>query len=242
MEQLIPILFSEPKSNTPPVLPFKFIGGLALPTKTLGLILSLQGVLQMIVQLIVFPIISRKFGSLLLFRATIAAYPILYFLIPYVILLPDGLRMIGVFAILLVKVSAQSFSYPSLTIMLTNWAPSKKVLGTLNGSAASSASLCRTFGPTVAGFIHAQGRNLGYSGLAWWTISLIAGLGFMESLFMRAAPPKEGRNEADEESVIVEQLIDPSGLAIMPEETTQARQSSERRVSYGSLDLPLKGR
>lgn len=194
----------------------------------------------MIVQLIVFPIVTKKFGSLLLFRATIAAYPILYFLIPYVILLPGSLRMISVFAILLVKVSAQSFSYPSLTMMLANMAPSKKVLGTLNGSAASSASLCRTFGPTVAGFIHAQGRNLGYSGLAWWTISLIATLGFMESLFMKVPPSKEGRNESDEESVLVEQLIDPSGLAIISEE--MPRHSSERRVSYGSLDLPLKGR
>ncbi|KAF2099504.1 MFS general substrate transporter, partial [Rhizodiscina lignyota] len=183
-EQLLPIMFSMPKSNTLPSLPFKFEGGFALPTKTIGWILSSQGLLQMLVQLFVFPVINRKFGSLVLFRASIAVYPILYFALPYLVLLPGKLRFFGIFWVLLLKVSTQSFTYPSLLIMLANHSPSKKVLGSLNGYAAASASLCRAIGPTFSGFIQAKGSGLGYSGLAWWVCSFIAIVGVTESLWM----------------------------------------------------------
>src|SRR5690349_6324104 len=64
LEQLLPVLLSMPESDKPPQMPFTFTGGFALPTKTVGLILSLQGVLQIIAQLGLFPIISARLGAL----------------------------------------------------------------------------------------------------------------------------------------------------------------------------------
>lgn len=138
----------------------------------------------MIVQIFVFPIISRKLGSLKTFRAVILAYPFLYFLVPYLPLLPRNLRMPCVYLVLLWKVTAQSLAYPSLAMMLANLAPSKKVLGTLNGVAASSASLSRAIGPTVSGVIHTAGLHLGYSGLSWWSCAVVALVGTLVSLWM----------------------------------------------------------
>ena len=93
--------------------------------------------------------------------------------------------MPGVYLVILWKVFGQCLSYPSLAIMLANMAPSKRVLGTLNGSAASSASLCRAFGPAVSGIVHSLGMGAGYSGLSWWTIAVVAALGATESLWMK---------------------------------------------------------
>lgn len=235
-----------PESDQAPSLPFKFTGGFGLATKTIGYILSFQGLLQMLVQVFVFPVINRRFGSLALFRVSICVYPILYFLVPYLALLPKGLRFFGIFWLLLFKVSTQAFTYPSLQIMLANHSPSKKILGTLNGSAASSASLCRAFGPTVSGFIQTRGLSLGYSGLPWWVCSLIAITGVTESLWMTASKRREQDTNLiddgpDEESVLVEHPIDPNGPPIISEDALlQQRRSTDKLLKYGSVVEPVK--
>lgn len=159
-------------------LPFYFTGGFHLSTQTNGLLLSVQGILQMIAQLFIFPWMSKKIGSLRTFWVTIALYPFLYIIAPYLALLPKDLRIPGIVLLLVWKVTAQALSYPSLAIMLANASPSKKVLGTLNGAAAASASVMRGFGPTVSGAVDSVGVQIGMSGLAWWTIAGVALIGW----------------------------------------------------------------
>jgi hypothetical protein len=183
-EQLLPVLFASPKSEKRPELPLKFQGGFALSAKQIGTILTIQGCLQMVAQLIVFPIVSKKLGNLWTYRIVIFGYPILYLFIPYLPLLPTFFRMPSVYLVIVAKVTAQAFSYPSLAIMLTNLAPSKRVLGTLNGAAASSATLCRTLGPLVSGGIQSWGSTAGYSGIAWWACAAIATVGVIEGLMI----------------------------------------------------------
>jgi MFS family permease len=185
LEQLLPILFASSDSDVPPVYPFKFDGGFDLPAKMIGLILSFQGFLQMIAQIIVFPIVSERFGPLTTFRIAVIGYPILYLLIPYLALVPHSLRYVCITVVLLWKVTAQSFSFPSQSIMLANSAPSKRVLGTLNGVAMSSASLARALSPTIIGYIHAVGRQSGYSIFSWWSCAFVAVIGTLVSLLMQ---------------------------------------------------------
>jgi hypothetical protein len=161
------VLFSLPESHEMPHLPFQFSGGFALPTKIIGFILSAQGFIQMFATLFVFPYVNRKIGSLATFRLVIISYPLLYLLVPYLTLVPASLRMPSIYFVLVWKVTAQALSYPSLAIMLANASPSRKVLGTLNGVAASSASLCRAFGPTLSGLVQSLGLSVGVMGLPW---------------------------------------------------------------------------
>lgn len=180
--------------------------------KQVGLILSLQGFLQMIAQIFVFPVINERLGSLTTFRIAIMGYPILYLFLPYIVLAHDNLRYAAIFVVLVWKVTAQSFSYPAQSIMLANSAPSKKVLGTLNGFAMSAASLARAFGPTVAGLIHSSGIKIGYSGLSWWTCAIVATLGAVVSLSMTeirsgARPALVMHDVRDEEEGVVEPLL-----------------------------------
>ncbi|KAF2277108.1 MFS general substrate transporter [Westerdykella ornata] len=210
LEQLIPILMSHPESTEAPKLPFRFQGGFGYSTQTIGTILAVQGALQMVAQLVLFPWISKRLGSLRTFWLTIALYPFLYLLAPYLALLPKQFRIPGIILLLVWKVTAQSLSYPSLNIMLTNASPSKKVLGTLNGAYASSASVCRGFGPTVSGAIATLGDSHGISGLAWWACAGIAMIAWIPGFFMEERRPEVwlGGHVDDEEYAYAACLAD----------------------------------
>ncbi|KAI4835344.1 MFS general substrate transporter [Aureobasidium sp. EXF-8845] len=203
-EQLLPVLFSLPESHEAPHLPFQFSGGFALPTKVIGFILSAQGFIQMFATLFVFPYVNRRIGSLATFRIVILSYPILYLLVPYLTLVPTALRMPCIYFVLVWKVTAQALSYPSLAIMLANSAPSKKVLGTLNGVAASSASLCRAFGPTLSGLVQSLGLSVRVLGLPWWANSFVAMIGAILSL--RMIEEKRRYSKVEEASLDSEDL------------------------------------
>jgi MFS family permease len=200
-----------PESNTPPSLPFKFVGGFALPTKTIGFILSSQGLLQMIVQLAIFPRINSRIGSLRTFRIAVLGYPILYCLVPYLTLVPQSMRYPAIFFVVLWKVTAQSLSYPSNNMILNDAAPSKKVLGTLNGVSMSAASLARTLGPVFGGMVQAAGLRLGYSGLSWWTCAGVACIGGAISMWQTEPKKKEEQPrasaDASEEDDDVEEAL-----------------------------------
>lgn len=204
LEQLLPILMSRAESTGENSnLPFYFKGGFHLSTQTNGLILGIQGVLQMVAQLIIFPWITKRLGSLRTFLLTVTLYPFLYIVAPYLALLPKDLRIPGIVLLLVWKVTAQALSYPSLAIMLTNASPSKKVLGTLNGAAMASASVMRGFGPTVSGAVDSIGDRIGMSGLAWWTIAGVAMIGWGPCVFMKEPRPRMAVHSMDDEEAVL---------------------------------------
>jgi hypothetical protein len=194
-----------PESKTSPQLPFKFLGGFELTTKAIGVILAVQGVLQMIAQLFVFPVVVARIGPLWTFRITVLTYPILYCIVPYLTLVPHQFRYVAVIFVLIWKVTNQAMSYPSIAMMFLAETPSKKVLGTLNGVGQSAACLARTIGPILAGSIQAEGLRSGYSGLSWWFCAIIACLGIVTTSYQRVKPQQpdpSDKGARDEEGLL----------------------------------------
>lgn len=185
-DAMLPTLLStkEPVNGSPWKLPFKFVSGYGLTTKEIGVVLSVQGVYSMVATVFIFPLVVRKVGALGLFRIITLSYPLLYITTPYMVLLPESVRMAGVYALIIWKCTCATMAYPSNAILLTNSAPSLLMLGTINGVAASTASLSRAFGPTISGILFSAGLRLGYSGLAWWCSALITVAGAIISLRM----------------------------------------------------------
>lgn len=176
----------------------------------------------MFAQIIVFPWLSRRLGSLRTFWITLCLYPVLYLLAPYLILLPETLRIPGLMLLLVGKVTFQSLSYPSLAIILTNSAPSKRVLGTLNGVAMSMASVSRGFGPTVSGAMDSIGDTIGMSGLAWWTIAAVALLGWLPGFALKEGTQRSFFvNEQDEEALMDTESDTDSVMTLTPEEVVE---------------------
>ena len=180
-DTLMPIFLSEPKSQSEPRLPFLFSGGFALSTKAIGFMMAVQGGYSMIAQLWLFPFIVRKIGTLWAFRTVMVIWPFLYFAVPYLVLLPEKLQTIGIYFALAAKMTFHTIAFPSNAILLANAAPSRSVLGTINGVAASTACLSRAFGPTLSGAVHAFGLKFGCNGLAWWAGGLVCAIGALES-------------------------------------------------------------
>lgn len=161
------------------------MGGFALPTTTIGLVFSIQGLYNIFVQLAVFPFANRRLGSMRMFAYVTILHPLVYIITPYLVLLPPNLRLVGLAAVMVGRVTLSSFAYTSLNILLANAAPSLLVLGTINGVASSIASLGRAVGPTLAGVAESAGLELGYSGLAWWVSALVAIIGAVPLFWMK---------------------------------------------------------
>lgn len=200
-------------STEPVSLPFHFTGGFGLSSKTIGFMLCVQGVYSMLAQWYLFPFVARHFGTLKTFRFVLLTWPLLYLLVPYLILLPRQLQMPGVYLCLLWKITAHVFAFPSNAILLTNSAPSLLLLGVINGVSASTASLARACGPTVTGFIHTWGLEVGSTGVAWWASGFVCAVGALESLWIEEVDGRMDRPDVeDEERLADEALIDPLAI------------------------------
>lgn len=219
-DSMLPTMLStDVPKNEAMRLPFKFVTGYGLDTKQIGVILSVQGIYSMMATVFLFPIVVRRLGALRLFRTLAIVYPLLYITTPFVGLLPSHFKVAGIYFLVIWKCTFMTMAYPSNAILLTNSAPSLLMLGTINGVAASTASLSRAFGPTLSGAMFATGDKLGYSGLAWWSSALIAVLGALISLSMT---DKGGRMDAEEEkedpeAAVLEQPLEDCAL-----DTTQS--------------------
>ncbi|KAH1321074.1 hypothetical protein KXX47_001485 [Aspergillus fumigatus] len=238
-DQLIPVFLSTPKSDDNFVLPFKFTGGLGLPTKTIGFMLAVQGVYSMIAQLWLFPFVVRHFGTLRTFRLVLLVWPPLYMLVPYLVLLPSILQTAAVYLALISKITLHVIAFPSTAILLANAAPSCKVLGSINGAAASTASLSRALGPTITGLLHSKGLESGYSIIAWWACGLVCVTGTIQSFWMEESEPRRDSEKAgnsDSTAGIPMRSSFPAGKEYAtPEE--ERRLLSSTRTSVDDLDI-----
>jgi hypothetical protein len=234
-DSLMPTFLSEPIMDTKPSLPFKFSGGFALSTKTIGFMMAVQGVYSMIAQLWLFPLLIRRIGTLATFRIVMVIWPLLYLVVPYLVLLPQKLQTIGIYLCLLTKITFHVIAFPSNAILLTNAAPSKKVLGTINGVAASAACLARAFGPTMTGAIHSAGLKFGFSGPAWWVGGLVCAIGAVESFWMEDVEGRTDRPCHEEEQATCEPLLHSTNVEAN-EEITPRRGSLD---SMADLDFSI---
>jgi len=194
-DSLLPVFLStdRPEHRPPTSLPFRFADGFGYDTKTIGFILSVQGVYSMTSTYFLFPRVAEKLGPLGLFKLISISYPLLYIATPYLVFLPDTLRMAGIYGIVVWKCTLSTLAYPSNTILLSNSAPTTMSLGTINGVAASTASLSRAAGPAISGWLYAVGLENGYSGLVWWSTAVVTLAGLWLSFYIQ-----EPRGRLDE--------------------------------------------
>ncbi|KAK3954605.1 major facilitator superfamily domain-containing protein [Pseudoneurospora amorphoporcata] len=218
LDSLLPVFLStEPQGSQDSwSLPFKFADGFGYDTRTVGIILSIQGLYSMISTSFFFPRITGRIGALRLFQIISISYPLLYFATPYFVLLPSSVRMAGVYLLIVWKCTLATMAYPSNAILLTNSAPSTLTLGTINGVAASIASLCRAMGPIVSGYLYTVGLRMGYCGIVWWFTAFVTiGASFLSFGIT------EPRGRLDEKEEIEEPAAE-DAAAIEPAATTEA--------------------
>lgn len=149
-------------------------GGLGLTIQAVGLIMSINGLIALFVQAVIFPLFAAWLGVWKLFLVVTILHPIDYIMVPYLTLLPEYLLYPGIWICLTVRNFTSILAYPLLLILLKEASPSPLVLGKINGLAASAAAACRTVAPPFAGYLYGLGAQQGFTGLAFWGSGLVA--------------------------------------------------------------------
>ncbi|KAI9150091.1 Major facilitator superfamily multidrug transporter mfsB [Paramyrothecium foliicola] len=110
-------------------LPFHFVGGLGMPARMVAISLAFSGILGIPLQIFGYSPVVTRLGMLRAYRIFLRGYPLVYFLIPYLSLVPsntprpahrDGpLVWLAIFGAQIVMMSSVSYSLPT-QIALTN--------------------------------------------------------------------------------------------------------------------------
>ncbi|KAK6828033.1 hypothetical protein PG990_009662 [Apiospora arundinis] len=205
-DSLLPTFLATEAPNPPKpmALPFKFVGGFGFSTAETGVLMSGQGIYSMMINAFLVPFAIGRLGHLRVFQLVAVAYFALYLVTPYLVLLPDNLRMVGICFIIVWKSTFSSLAYPSNAMLTADAAPSQRALGTINGVAASTASLCRALAPAVSGMLYAFGLDTGYSGLAWWFSALVTIAGAFLALRIPTQKTYDEKAQGDLEASISE--------------------------------------
>jgi hypothetical protein len=170
-------------------------------SQRIGLLYTITGIIGMLIQFLIFPPVTRRYGSLICLKIPALVYPIMYLITPFIVLIEtDAARQIVVFLLMLAKLTAVVFSFPSCTILLTNSASSLSVLGTLNGVATSVSAIGRGIGPAVVGWAFSLGVKAGYMIVPWWILALMAILGAIPIFWIIETDGFQGNPTTEDET------------------------------------------
>ncbi|KAL9589472.1 MAG: hypothetical protein Q9203_001736 [Teloschistes exilis] len=159
---------------------FDVPGGLGLTTQAVGVIMSINGVIALVIQAIVFPLFAAWLGVWKVLLLVTILHPLEYFIVPYLTDLPAHLVYTGIWICLTIRNFTSILAYPVLLILLKEASPSPNMLGRINGLAASAGAACRTLAPPIAGLLYGIGARQGFTGLAWWGSGVVAIVGAIQ--------------------------------------------------------------
>ncbi|KAL1906197.1 hypothetical protein Sste5344_008034 [Sporothrix stenoceras] len=190
-------------------LPFVFTGGIGMPPREVGMAMAILGCFGITMQLLLYPTVSARLGTVRSWRIFLCCFPVTYFLVPFLSLVPslsapphakDGATIwIAISLVLLCHVTGRTFALPAQTILVNNCTPHPSVLGSLHGLAQSTSSLARTVGPVLSGYLYGLGLKHGLVGAVFWGLSSVAVIGLVASMFVREGDGHEIWLEGDAE-------------------------------------------
>lgn len=163
-------------SNAHAHLPFLFTGGLGLSSDRVGLATAIIGVIGFPLQILLYPRLNSKLGTLPSYRVFLPFSVVAYTVIPYLALLPNRPVLVwpALTLVLACQVLSRTFALPSATILVNNSTPHPRVLGTIHGVAQSVSSGARTVGPTLGGYLLGEGLGGNCVGAVWWAMAGVA--------------------------------------------------------------------
>ena len=171
---------------------FHIEGGLGLETKTVGLIMSVNGIIALCIQAVIFPLVAGYLGIFRTFMLVTVLHPIAFFIVPYLVVLPQDLLFVGIYACLTIRQFLSILDYPVLLIMIKQASIAPRYMGKINGLAASIGAASRMIAPPIAGLLYGTGRKVGFTGLAWYGAGFIAIIGVFQLFFV----PREREDTA----------------------------------------------
>ena len=159
-------------------------GGLGMTTQQVGIIMSVNGVIALIIQAVIFPWVASTLGVWKTFMMVTILHPIAYIIVPYIALLQPNSVYAGIYACLTIRNFLSILAYPVILILIKEASPSPSCLGKINGLAASTGAAARTIASPVAGWLYGLGMSVDLTAVAWWASAVIAVIGAFQAFFI----------------------------------------------------------
>jgi hypothetical protein len=188
--------------------PFSSPGGLGLSVQKVGVIMSINGIIALFVQAVIFPFAAEQLGIHRLFVVVSLLHPIAYFIMPYLVHLPGSWLFPGIYICLTIRNILSILAYPVLLILIKEATPSPCVLGKINGLAASAGAACRTVAPPVSGYLYTLGSRMDFTGLAWYGSAFAAGVGAVQCFSVKRERNPDVEEFKKEVSVVIVTRVD----------------------------------
>jgi MFS family permease len=175
---IFPVFLSIPIASGQRSSLIYFKGGMGLDSPTIGLYLASFGIAGIVLQLLLYPRIQGRIGTLGVFRLASAIFPLSYLFAPYLALVVDHqhVKWLAMACVLFTQVMARTMAIPSSVILLTEAAPHRSVLGSVHGAGNTVNAFASACGPAIGGVLLAKGIDMGVVGLAWWSWMCVASI------------------------------------------------------------------
>ncbi|KAG8975286.1 hypothetical protein FRC05_006229 [Tulasnella sp. 425] len=179
-------------------------GGVGFSTFQIGIILSCVGMLSTFTNLVLFPPLQRRVGTVVVYRAAMCLQVVMVTLFPLVSKLaawdaeatggkPGLATKAGIAAMVITKCCGVVI-FACNMILVSKSPPSRTSLGAVNGVAQMAASSMRAMGPTVATILFTVSKDPQFHALGGqlvWVYMVFLGLAGVYT----SSKVQEGRNE-----------------------------------------------
>lgn len=178
-DTLMPIFFQDARQEPSSELS----GGLGLSTQDVGIIMSVNGVIALFMQGVVFPYMASWLGVWRLAVLVTVGHPLAYLVMPFLLQIPPNWMYSGIYAALSLRNFFAIMIYPLLLILIKEAAPPSH-LGKINGLAASAGGVARMMASPVSGYLYGVGSRVHFTPIAWWASAFIALIGAVQIFFI----------------------------------------------------------
>ena len=173
--------------------PVRFGGGLGMQPRNVGIIMSVLGAIIVFLQVIIYPKLSDRHGTLVIWGLALYAFPVAYFCAPFPALIASGNSSSGPFkpewlavaGVLVVFGIGRTGVTPATTMLINDCSPHPSVRATIHSTATVLGNLSRSIFPVTALAIFGMGLKIGAVGLAFWCLTGLALLSCVASRFVR---------------------------------------------------------
>ncbi|ETN41435.1 uncharacterized protein HMPREF1541_03371 [Cyphellophora europaea CBS 101466] len=166
-------------------------GGLGYTLRDVGAFMSINGIVAIFVQGVLFAPVVEWLGVWKTFVLLTVLAPLAYVFPPFLTMIPHAQAPIGIYANLILQNFLLIIIYPCLLILLKDATPTMAMLGQVNGLAMAACSGARTIAPPLVGFIYG---SVG-SAAGWWSIGAAAIIAGALIPFMKRPPRPDEEDE-----------------------------------------------
>ena len=151
--------------------------------------MSTLGAIGVGLQLVVYPMLNDRFGTIKIWRSALFVFPVAYAIAPFPALIASMASISGKAAIvwlsvgfvLLLFVIGRTGVTPATTLLINDCTPHPSVRGTIHTAGTVIGNLSRSFFPVIAFVIFGKGLEIGIVGLGFWCLACLGGLACVAS-------------------------------------------------------------